>query len=187
MKYSELRTRNAGRVLVLDPENRTLMFEYKHTTKDAFDKKDALVGMGSYIVTPGGKKEDNESFYECAARELWEETGITDKLDPTVIAKRWAPLLISSGEVVCATEEYYCVRVPKVPEIDSKEWSSEEQMTIQQVHWFTLAEIEERVGKNLWPRNLPEIIRAVVEGSELPILYKSQGERIGDLILEMHD
>lgn len=187
LKYSELRPRNAGRALVLDPENRTLIFEYEHLAKNNNGKSDALVGKGSYFVTPGGKKEENESFYECTARELREETGIADRLDPTVIAKRWAPLLMPSGEVVCATEQYFCVKVAKVPEIDRKEWSSQEQKTIQKIHWFTLAEIEDKVGQNLWPVNLPEIVRAVVEGSELPVLYKSKGERIGDTVLEMDE
>lgn len=186
LKFSELRPRRAGRVLILNPEDKALIFEYEHfAKKNKEEKPDALAGKGSYFLVPGGKLEVNESFYDCAVRELREETGISEELNPTVIARRWAPLLHPSGEVVCATEEYFCIKVKNVPKIDTKEWTSQEKKTIQKHHWLSLAEIERLVGKNLWPSDLPGILRAVLSESKLPVLYRSKQEKIGNLVLKM--
>lgn len=56
---SFIKTRTACRVIVID--NNMILTSYEENT-------------GQYMI-PGGGKEDNESDYECAIRELKEETG----------------------------------------------------------------------------------------------------------------
>ena len=63
----ELRLRRAGRVIVLDPEDRVLLFRYDDGPPN-----------GRHWSTPGGGLNDGEDYPEGARRELAEETGWTD-------------------------------------------------------------------------------------------------------------
>jgi 8-oxo-dGTP pyrophosphatase MutT (NUDIX family) len=57
--------RNAARVLVIDPEDRVLLFRFVDPVTTA-----------AFWITPGGGLEGDETFEEAARRELLEETGI---------------------------------------------------------------------------------------------------------------
>src|SRR5207244_2496310 len=63
----ELQLRRAGRVIVLDPEDRVLLFRY-----------DEAPPNGRHWCTPGGGLDDEEDYPAGARRELTEETGWTD-------------------------------------------------------------------------------------------------------------
>ena len=63
----ELRLRRAGRVIVLDPEDRVLLFRYDEGPPN-----------GRHWCTPGGGLDDGEDYPAGARRELAEETGWTD-------------------------------------------------------------------------------------------------------------
>jgi ADP-ribose pyrophosphatase YjhB (NUDIX family) len=63
----EVPLRRAGRVIVLDPEDRVLLFRYDDGPPN-----------GRHWSTPGGGLNDGENYPEGARRELTEETGWTD-------------------------------------------------------------------------------------------------------------
>ena len=63
----ELRLRRAGRVIVLDPEDRVLLFRY-----------DEAPPNGRHWCTPGGGLDDGEDYPAGARRELTGVTGWTD-------------------------------------------------------------------------------------------------------------
>src|SRR6201994_1729312 len=63
----ELRLRRAGRVIVLDPQDRVLLFRYDDGPPN-----------GRHWSTPGGGLDEGEDFRAGARRELAEETGWTD-------------------------------------------------------------------------------------------------------------
>src|SRR5262245_25416103 len=63
----EPRLRRAGRVIVLDPEDRVLLFRYDDGPPN-----------GRHWSTPGGGLNDGEDYPAGARRELAEETGWTD-------------------------------------------------------------------------------------------------------------
>jgi len=62
-----LRLRLAGRVIVLDPDDRVLLFRYDDGPPN-----------GPHWCTPGGGLNDGEDYPAGALRELAEETGWTD-------------------------------------------------------------------------------------------------------------
>src|SRR5271156_6078149 len=61
------RIRLAGRVIVLDPDDRVLLFRYDDGPPN-----------GQHWCTPGGGLNDGEDYPAGARRELAEETGWTD-------------------------------------------------------------------------------------------------------------
>ena len=61
------RLRRAGRVIVLDPQDRVLLFRYDNGPPN-----------GRHWSTPGGGLNDGEDYAAGARRELAEETGWTD-------------------------------------------------------------------------------------------------------------
>lgn len=181
LNYANIATRRASRVLVIDPHYKVLLFEYLH----AKTKPDALSDKGSYFTLPGGKAKPHESFWECAMRELKEETGIsTPRISPKIVAVRKAPMLLPSGTIVAAHEQYFSVKLDNQPIIDRLEWTLQEKSTIQRWHWLNKAQIENLVGKNLWPSVLPEILMGAIN-DERTKEYISTREQIGDLIVEM--
>jgi ADP-ribose pyrophosphatase YjhB (NUDIX family) len=62
-----VRLRLAGRVIVLDPDDRVLLFRYDDPPPN-----------GRHWGTPGGGLDDGETYVAAARRELTEETGWTD-------------------------------------------------------------------------------------------------------------
>ncbi|MEM9502077.1 MAG: NUDIX domain-containing protein, partial [Pseudomonadota bacterium] len=66
------RLRRAARIIVLDPDNRALMFRFD------------VSGRPPFWVTAGGECEPGESFEEAARRELFEETGVTADPGPQI-------------------------------------------------------------------------------------------------------
>jgi 8-oxo-dGTP pyrophosphatase MutT (NUDIX family) len=94
------RFRLAGRVLVLDPDNRVLLFLHD------FDRPN-----GRYWGTPGGGLNDGESFHDGAQRELIEETGWTDVLVGTEVIHERTRDLQFTGEVVRQHDQFFLARV----------------------------------------------------------------------------
>lgn len=170
VQAKNMRVRKAARVLVLDPQNRVLLFEYNHEANDALKDK------GSYFTVPGGGVKPNESYTECAQRELREETGLTIPVG-TVRATRQAPLLMPSGEIVLAAEQYYNVEVDSDTAFDTSEWTAQEQKNIANLHWCAPEDLHSIV--NLWPKTLPEML--VSEYLDI----RSEREQIGSTVIHV--
>ncbi len=63
-----MRQRPSARLLVVDEQNRVLLFRFVF-------KEGALAGQ-EFWATPGGELDAGETFEEAAIRELFEETSI---------------------------------------------------------------------------------------------------------------
>src|SRR6185437_5041637 len=83
-----LRLRRAGRVIVLDPEDRVLLFRYDDGPPN-----------GRHWSTPGGGLNDGEDYPEGARRELAEETGWTDVPIGSEVYER-TKVMESAGAIV---------------------------------------------------------------------------------------
>ena len=140
-----LRLRRAARIVVLDPENRALMFRYD------------VPGRPPFWVTAGGECEPDESFEDAARRELLEETGIV--ADPGAQIARMTPEFVTvEGEPVQADERFFLIRVEEA-RIDTSRHTALEQELMTQHRWFTLDELE-NWPEAVFPVNLSEMIRS---------------------------
>jgi 8-oxo-dGTP pyrophosphatase MutT (NUDIX family) len=140
------RSREAARVVLLDPQDRVLMMRYDDGPPN-----------GSHWATPGGGLEPGESYPQAALRELAEETGwsdieLLDEIHRRSHTMEWA------GVLVYQHERLYLARtdIPARPitGVDAMHKSD----GIAAWHWWTLAELE-TTNDAIWPKVLPELVR----------------------------
>jgi ADP-ribose pyrophosphatase YjhB (NUDIX family) len=144
----ELRSRRAGRVIVLDPEDRVLLFRYDDGPPN-----------GRHWCTPGGGLNDGEGYAAGARRELAEETGWADMpVGPEVYEQT-----ITMGyadAIVRQHERFFLARV----EADRRGLGDVAAMHVSDGiaawHWWTLAEID-ATDEVIWPAHLADLIRAL--------------------------
>lgn len=125
-------TRNTARVLLVDDDQRVLLFR---CWLDA-DRE----GRGPMWITPGGGVEPGESLAEAAVREMREETGLSlaeADLGP-VVAR-------SSGEWgwkrrYFAVDSFFYVRVPTLS-VDTAGFQPEEHRLLSAHRWWSRSEI----------------------------------------------
>jgi ADP-ribose pyrophosphatase YjhB (NUDIX family) len=92
------RPRPSARLLVLDPDDRLLLFHFTPAE-----------GV-SFWATPGGALDPGEDYATAAGRELTEETGIVADVGPEV-ARRHVEFVTLEGDAVSADERYFLIRV----------------------------------------------------------------------------
>jgi 8-oxo-dGTP pyrophosphatase MutT (NUDIX family) len=142
--------RLAGRVIVLDPANRVLLFRY-----------DDPLPFGVHWATPGGGLDPGEDFHAGALRELREETGWTDVPVGSAEVLRHDRPLMRGAQVRRQHERFFLARVavPRRPvgDIDGMHASD----GIAASHWWTLAELESTTEAIL-PPNLAAALRDLI-------------------------
>ncbi len=140
--------RRAVRVLVLDEADRMLLF---------LDSDLGLDPVTHWWMTPGGGVDPGESDLEAGVRELWEETGLV-----VTGADLVGPLLTRtvvhgySDKVVDQVEVFYVVRVPAF-EVDTAAHTEEEQLTVADIRWWTLADVA-MTTDDVWPRDVLDVL-----------------------------
>jgi 8-oxo-dGTP pyrophosphatase MutT (NUDIX family) len=123
-------TREAGRVLVIDPDGCVLLL--KHRTED-----------GTVWAAPGGGCESGESPAEAAARELAEECGIAVEtgIDTTAVhaeSRRWH----FDGIAYDQTDHYFVARVSSRPAVNSEGRTALEEANVLGDRWFSVSELQ---------------------------------------------
>ncbi len=126
-----MRERLTARVLLFDPDGRILLM------------KGRLPGAQQVApswFTVGGGAEPGETAREAAAREIVEETGITDfELGPTVW-RRDGPLPLAGGELVMFLEHYIAARC-RGGVLSRAGWDAMERALIDDLRWWSLDEL----------------------------------------------
>lgn len=144
-----MRHRPASRLLVIDPTQRVLLFQFSH-------RGDALAGQ-TYWATPGGGVESGESVEEAARRELWEETGLAIAPLSPCIATQTFSMRLDNGEAVIAEEHFFIVLVDHA-EIDASRWSDNEKRVISRYAWWSFSELAQTEAI-VYPENLLSLLR----------------------------
>jgi len=140
-----LRTRAAARLLVLDADDRLLLFRLVFS-------RGALAGRTHWAL-PGGGIEPGETPEQAAIRELHEETGfVVDDVGMSV-GERSYKMRLPSGEVIASHETYFLVRIAATSEIDRDGWTELETEIIAEHRWWTAAELK-ATSETVYPGNL---------------------------------
>ncbi len=145
---SSMKRRPSSRLLVLDSENRLLLFLFSYNTG-------CLAGQ-KYWATPGGAVEPGESFEEAAKRELFEETGISVAEIGPDVARREFEMQLPDGEFVIADERLYIVRVTD-QSLSKENWSAMEKAVMAEHRWWTNEELA-ATSETVYPENLRALV-----------------------------
>lgn len=151
--------RDVVRLLVLAPQGQLLLIG---------DSDPHLSPPPRWWHTPGGGIEAGESHRQCAARELWEETGFTEPESAFVgpIAVREAVHGFAT-HILEQSETFYAVPVVGGEPTPGALTEDEEQATWA-MRWFTSDEL--RSGEHeVWPTSLSQVWDAVASPQRWPL------------------
>lgn len=140
--------RRAGRVIVLDPDNRVLLFRY-----------DDAPPNGRHWCTPGGGLNDGEDYPAGALRELAEETGWTDVLLGPEVHERTLTMEYA-GVMVRQHERFFLARIGAARRGLGEVAAMHVSDGIAAWRWWTLAEMD-TTGEVIWPPGLAGLIRGL--------------------------
>ena len=140
------RLRRAGRVIVLDPQDRVLLFRYDDGPPN-----------GRHWSTPGGGLNDGEDYPAGARRELAEETGWTDvSVGPEVY--EWTRVMGHADAIVRQHELIFLARVDVAERGLGEVADMHVSDGIAAWHWWTLAELD-ATAEVVWPSGLASLVR----------------------------
>jgi 8-oxo-dGTP pyrophosphatase MutT (NUDIX family) len=143
--------RQAARVLLLDDQDRILLF----------GGADPHVPDVRFWFTPGGGVDPGESLEAAAMRELWEETGCSDVQLSAAVWTRTA-LFSFEGESILSRETFFLARVPQW-EVDTRGFTDLERRSVDAHRWWSLAELLD-TAETIYPTALPVLLRDLLTG-----------------------
>lgn len=147
--------RPSARAILLDPENRVLLFRVEDPR--AMDR--------SFWITPGGGIEPGESELECLEREILEETGLSGcELGPLVwVRERIFPW---NGRWIRQMERYYLARTA-VTDVHAGLQLEYEMHFLKEARWWDVEEMAQATSERFVPREFVQHLRPLLAG-ELP-------------------
>ena len=140
------RVRQAGRVIVLDPQDRVLLFRYDDGPPN-----------GRHWSTPGGGLNDGEDYPAGARRELAEETGWTDVVLGDEVYQ-WMRTMEYADAIVRQHERFYLARVRTARRGLGDVAAMHDSDGIAAWRWWILAEMDS-TAEVIWPEGLADRIR----------------------------
>jgi ADP-ribose pyrophosphatase YjhB (NUDIX family) len=151
----ESRLRRAGRAIVLDPDDRVLLFRYEDASPN-----------GRHWCTPGGGLNDGEDYAAGARRELAEETGWNDVALGSEVYE-WTRTLEDERAIIRQHERIFLARVQVARRGLGEVAAMHASDGIVGWRWWTLAEID-ATAEVIWPSGLADLIRGLIgQGGKL--------------------
>ena len=145
------RERPTARVLLLDGQDRILLMKGRLPSSPE--------SPGAWF-TIGGGVEAGESVYEAAAREVIEETGLTDAVLGEIAWCGEVTLLDRKHRPVLFKDTFILARCPG-GEICRGGWQALEREFVDDIRWWTLDALAE-TSDAVWPADLVPRLRAVL-------------------------
>ena len=152
--------RDTARGLVLDPDDRLLLIAYEAVC----DVDPARPGLRRFWFTPGGGREEGESYEQALTRELEEEIGAAGVPAGPWVGRREGPLLLFRKQCH-VRERHFSVRLPS-PAIDASRLPETEGDPVLDVRWWEL-EVLAASGEVVEPGGLVGLARRIAAG-DLP-------------------
>jgi 8-oxo-dGTP pyrophosphatase MutT (NUDIX family) len=149
--------RRAVRVLLLDPDERVLLFQ----------DSDPNIGARWWIL-PGGGIDSGESELDAVVRETAEETGYV--LDPDAVAGPLARRHVVHGfsdVIIDQAETFYAARTRGF-DVSVAGHTELEQQTLQQHRWWSRADLD-NAKEEIWPVRLPELWDLLATPRDWPV------------------
>jgi 8-oxo-dGTP pyrophosphatase MutT (NUDIX family) len=143
-----MRKRPSARLLIVDRENRVLLFK--------FEFHHGSVAGQRFWATPGGGLDAGESYEDAARREMLEETGVSIDDPGPQVAQRTATFQTPDGEMVSADERFFLIRVDRL-EISVERWTDLERQVTADHRWWSLADLRS-TGEQVWPQDLEKML-----------------------------
>lgn len=158
--------RPTARVILLDPDDRVLLFKSEADSILDPDIPAGVVQPSVFWSTPGGGVEPGESFEDAALRELWEETGIGDAILGPVVMEREKVFLVR-GESYAVRERIFLARTT-VTEVSLDNLEDGERADYRGHRWWTAAELLE-TDETVFPDGLVARIGGIIsEAGRVP-------------------
>jgi ADP-ribose pyrophosphatase YjhB (NUDIX family) len=148
-EHQNLRLRRAGRVIVLDLEDRVLLFRYDDGPPN-----------GRHWSTPGGGLNDGEDYEAGARRELAEETGWTDVPVGGQVYERTLVMEYADA-IVQQHERFFLARVQTARRGLGEVAAMHSSDGIAAWRWWTLAEMDS-TAEAIWPPGLADLVRSLL-------------------------
>jgi ADP-ribose pyrophosphatase YjhB (NUDIX family) len=161
MTTFEVRSRPVARVVLIDDEDRVLLF-------------DTLLPYTRVWMTPGGGLKPGERPEDGAKRELWEETGVTDvTLSPCIWRVRFR---FEREGLVYDQDEYYFAARAAGRDVDDANREVKERSEILEHRWWRLTEIRSSAA-SFRPRELAGLLPSILAGDvpEAPLIAGVEG------------
>ncbi len=147
--------RRAARVLLLDAQDRVLLFR-------GLDP--GAPERGTWWITPGGGLDPGESPAQGAARELAEETGLmlaAGQLGEPVHHR--VAEFVFDGRAYRQSEQFFLVRVAR-HDVDTAGFTALEQAAVLEHRWWSAPDLA-ATDDVVYPAQLREVLAAVAGGA----------------------
>jgi 8-oxo-dGTP diphosphatase len=145
-----MRERPSSRLLIVNRENRVLLFK--------FEFQHGPLAMKCFWATPGGGLDPGESYEDAARREMLEETGVSIHDPGRQVAQRTATFQTPDGDIVTADERFFLIRVDQL-EVSVERWTDLERQVMADHRWWSRTDLR-ATREQVWPENLEEMLIA---------------------------